>query len=299
MLGRSIFGIDLGDRSDDLAVPLEHARRWVYGRVSRPVCAPGWLPTPPRHRLRVALAAVRRVIDEAIASARDNPDSGAELIQLLMNTTDPETGQPLTDQAISDELFIFVLAGHDTTSTTLTYALWSLGHHQQIQDRVAAEVSALGDRPLTVDDVGNLPYTVRVIHESLRMCPPGAALTRSAMRDVVVDGFRVPAGTNFVIGIYAIHHDPAWWDDPETFDPDRFTAERSVGRERWQFVPFGGGPRACVGQHFAMLEATLALASIVRAVNLDSVDPDFPLDLAFTVTAGAPIPVRVSARVPA
>jgi len=96
------------------------------------------------------------------------------------------------------------------------------------------------------------------------MCPPGAALTRSAMRDVVVDGFRVPAGTNFVIGICAIHHDPAWWEDPETFDPDRFTPERSVGRERWQFVPFGGGPRACVGQHFAMLDATLALAGIVR-----------------------------------
>ena len=128
------------------------------------------------------------------------------------------------------------------------------------------------------------------------MCPPGAALTRSAMRDVVVDGFRVPAGTNFVIGICAIHHDPAWWEDPETFDPDRFTPERSVGRERWQFVPFGGGPRACVGQHFAMLDATLALAGIVRKVTLESTDPGFPLDLAFTVTAGAPIPARVSAR---
>ena len=124
------------------------------------------------------------------------------------------------------------------------------------------------------------------------------APTRSATRDVVVDGLRVPAGANIIIGIYAIHHDPAWWDDLETFDPDRFTPERSVGRERWQFVPFGGGPRACVGQHFAMLEATVALASIVRKLTLYSTEPGFPLDLAFTVTAGAPIPAKVSARVP-
>jgi len=100
VLGQSIFGIDLGNRADDLAIPLENARRWVYGRISRPVRAPGWLPTPPRHRLRVALKAVRTVIEEAIASAREDLDSGAELIQLLMNATDPETGRPLTDRAI-------------------------------------------------------------------------------------------------------------------------------------------------------------------------------------------------------
>ena len=170
VLGRSIFGIDLGSRADDLAAPLESAQRWVYGRVSRPVRAPGWLPTPPRRKFRAALGAIREIIDEAIASARDNPESGGELIRLLLNSTDPETGRPLTEREISDELFIFVLAGHDTTSTTLTYALWALGRNQQIQEQVAAEVRSLGERPLTVDDVHALPHTVRVIHEVICEC---------------------------------------------------------------------------------------------------------------------------------
>ena len=299
VVGQSIFGLDLGDRADELALPIKRSLHWVTRRASRPVRSPGWLPTPARRRLRSALTTVRLVIDEAIAAARDDPERDAELIRLLMDTIDPATGRPLTDRAISDELFIFVIAGHDTTSTTLAYSLWALGRHPAIQDKVAAEVAAIGDRELSVDDVHRLPYTVRVIHEALRLCPPGPTLPRKAMRDVVVDGYRIPAGTIVLVGIYALHHDPAWWEDPESFDPDRFTPERSAGRERWQYLPFGGGPRACIGQHFAMLEATLGLASIVRKVEISAIQSDFPVALPFTMTAGGPVPARIRARVPA
>jgi hypothetical protein len=107
---------------------------------------------------------------------------------------------------------VFLIAGHDTTSTTLTYALWALGHHPELQDRVANEVGELGDRPLTVDDLPALPFTAQVIHEALRLCPPAAALARLATRDTVMDGFRVERGTNLIVGIYALHRDPALWD---------------------------------------------------------------------------------------
>jgi len=299
VVGESIFGLDLGDRAQELGPPIRQALRWVTHRSTRPVRSPGWLPTPARHRFRSSLAAIRAVIDEAINAARDDPERNAELIRLLLETTDPATGELLTDQAIGDELFAFVVAGHDTTSTTLSYSLWAMGRDSVLQDRVAAEVAALGDRPLTVEDVPGLPFTVQVVHEALRICPPGPVITRLAMRDVIIDGHRVPAGSNVMIGVYALHHDPALWTDPEKFDPDRFAPGRSAERDRWQFLPFGAGQRNCIGSHFAMLEATLGLASIVRRVDITSKGSTFPVALPFTMTAGAPVLAGIRARVPA
>jgi cytochrome P450 len=186
-----------------------------------------------------------------------------------------------------------MLAGHDTTSTTLTYALWSLGHDRDLQERVRAEVAALGDQALTPDDVAELGLTVRVLHEALRLCPPAAGTLRAPTRDIVVDGYRVEANTMAVVSCYALHRDPALWEDPLKFDPDRFLPERSKDRSRWQYLPFGGGPRSCIGDHFAMLEATLALATIVRAVEIESLGLDFPLATPFTVVAAAPVHARV------
>ena len=136
-------------------------------------------------------------------------------------------GLPLSDAEICDELVLFMLAGHDTTSTTITYALWALGRHRELQDRVLDEVAELGDRALTPDDIPRLRFTVQVLHEALRLCPPAPSISRMAMRDVEVDGYRVPAGTMAVVGIYAMQRDPALWDDPLEFDPDRFSPERS------------------------------------------------------------------------
>ena len=135
-----------------------------------------------------------------------------------------------------------------------------------------------------------------MIHESLRLCPPAAAVGRLAVRDVTVDGWRVPAGTNVIVGIMALHTDPVLWSDPERFDPDRFLPEFSHTRDRWQYLPFGAGPRSCIGDHFAMLEATLGLATIVRAVRLESLEERFPLAVPFTMTASGPIPAMVTAR---
>jgi len=247
--------------------------------------------------MRRSLAALHGVIDRAVAQARSSDDSDAELVRLLVEARDPDTGQPLSDEAIRAELLVFLLAGHDTTATTLTYALWALGRDGAIQGRLAAEAQALGDRVLQVEDASRLPYTVQVLHEALRVCPPAPAFGRLAMRDVVIDGYRVPKGTNVVVGAYALQHDPALWEHPERFDPERVSPERAQGRSRWQFFPFGAGPRSCIGDHFAMLEATLGLATIVRRVEIEAMTGDFPIALPFTMTAGGPIPARVRARV--
>ncbi|MFL6156973.1 MAG: cytochrome P450 [Marmoricola sp.] len=295
VITRSAFGLDLGDRAHDLGPAIVRLLAWNTKRALRPVRAPVWLPTPARWRCRRALAAVGAVIDEAIAAAAD-PSHPADLIRLLQQACDPVTGKQLTAKEVRDELFVFLLAGHDTTSTTLTYALWELGRNPQMQSRVADEVAALGDRELTVEDVARLPFTVQVLHEAMRLCPPAPAIGRLALRDVVVDGYRIAKGVNVVVGCYALHRDPELWEDPERFDPDRFSHERSEGRSRWQYLPFGAGPRSCIGDHFAMLEATLGLATIIRAVTVESLENDFPLALPFTMTAGGPIRARVTPR---
>lgn len=296
VIGRSAFGLDLGERADDLGPHVRFLLSWITERTVRPIRAPRWLPTPARRRMRRSLRAVRTVIGEAMRAARADPDGPAELVNLLLRTTDPDTGAPLTDEQIRDELLIFLFAGHDTTATTLAHSLWALGRDAALQDRVAAEVSSLGDRPLTPEDVPALPFTVRVIHESLRICPPAAAIVRSAMRDVVVDGHRIPAGTYVLVGTYAMHHDPALWPDPERFDPDRFASARLTGEDRWRYLPFGAGPRSCIGDHFAMLEATLGLATIIRRARITSLEPDFPIALPFTLTAGGPIRATIAPR---
>jgi cytochrome P450 len=295
-LGRSVLGIDLNERSDAIAQHMHVASSYTADRALRPVRAPKWLPTPARRRARAAVASMRKVTDDMVRACRADRARDAPLVQALLAARDPETGQLLSDEDISNDLLIFMLAGHDTTATALTYSLWVLGHHPQIQDRVAAEAAAIGDRELSPDDVPRLGYTVQVLHEALRLCPPAAGVARLATCDIAVDGYRVEAGSLVAVGIYALHHDPTLWPNPTVFDPDRFGQENSKGRDRWQFIPFLGGGRPCIGEHFARLETTLALATIIRALEVRSIDSDFTCEVPFTTVAKGPIRAHVRPR---
>jgi cytochrome P450 len=295
-LGRSVLGIDLNERADVIADHMHVASSYTADRALRPVRAPRWLPTPARRRARTAVMSMRKVTNEILQACRADPTRDAPLVQGLIAATDPETGRSISDDDICNDLLIFMLAGHDTTATALTYALWALGHHPDIQDRVAAEAAAIGDRELTPEDVPRLGYTVQVLREALRLQPPAAGVARLATRDIAVAGYRVEAGTLMAVGIYALHRDPALWPRPLDFDPDRFSPEASKGRDRWQFIPFLAGPRSCIGEHFAMLETTLAMATIIRSIEIRSVGQDFPVAVPFTTVADGPIWARVSPR---
>jgi cytochrome P450 len=295
-LGRSVLGIDLNERAETIARCMHVASSYTADRALRPVHAPRWLPTPARRHARAAVRAMRKITDEMVHACREDPTCDAPLVQALIAATDPETGRHLSDDDISNDLLIFMLAGHDTTATALTYSLWILGHHPDIQARVAAEAAAIGDRELTPDDVPQLGYTVQVLHESLRLCPPAAGVGRLATRDIAVDGYRVEAGSLIAVGIYGLHHDPAIWPDPMTFDPDRFSPENTKARNRWEFLPFLGGGRPCIGEHFARLETTLALATIVRALEIRSTDQEFRCEVPFTTVADGPIWAEVRPR---
>lgn len=295
-LGRSVLGVDLNERADTIARCMHVASSHTADRALRPVRAPRWLPTPARRRTRAAVRAMREITDEMVHACRVDPTRDAPLVQALIAASDPETGRPLSDADISNDLLIFMLAGHDTTATALTYSLWVLGHHPDAQDRVAAEVAAIGERELTPDDVPRLGYTQQVLHEALRLCPPAAGVARLATRDIVVDGYRVEAGSLIAIGLYALHHDPQLWPNPSEFDPERFSPENVKNRDRWQFLPFLGGGRPCIGEHFARLETTLALATIVRSTVIESLEDVFDCEVPFTTVAKGPIRARLRRR---
>ena len=213
-LGRSVLGMDLDARADAIGQALRPALSWIADRATRPVNLPQWVPTPGQQRARRANATLHQLAAEILAAVREDPDRDAPLVRALITAADPQTGQPLSDDDICHELVLFILAGHDTTSTTLAYSLWALGRHSEIQDRMFDEVSALGDRPLTPDDVPRLGHTVRVLHEALRLCPPAAGTPRMLKKDLAVDGYRLEAGTMAVVSFYAMHRDPELWDRP-------------------------------------------------------------------------------------
>ncbi|HEX5143395.1 MAG TPA: cytochrome P450, partial [Mycobacterium sp.] len=295
-LGHSVFGVDLSYDAASVGAAMRTALSWTIDRSIQPVKAPHWLPTPKQRRVRRATIRLNELADGILAGVRADPDRDAPLVRALLEATDPHTGQPLRDDEIRSELVLFLLAGHDTTSTTLTYALWALGRHPELQQQVHEEAAALGDRRLTPQDVPALPRTVEVLHEALRLCPPAATIARTPGCDVEVDGYRIEAGTTAILSVPALHRDPTLWEDPQRFDPDRFLPGRSAVRDRWQYLPFGGGPRTCIGDHFAMLEATLALATVLRAVSVEPLTDTFPLATPFTVVPAGAVPARVRRR---
>ena len=228
-LGNSVLGIDLDERADAIAEPLRTALSYVTSRITSFVKPPRWLPTPARARARAAAATLRRLAAEVLQTCRDDPTHDAPLVRAMIAATDPDTGRPLTDDEIRNELIVFMSAGHDTTATTLTYALWALGNNPSMQSRVRAEADAIGEQELTPDDVPRLRYTVQVLHEALRLCPPAHSIPRLITRDIEVDGHLVKSGTLCTVGVYAMHRDPDLWDDPLRFDPDRFSSGECRG----------------------------------------------------------------------
>jgi cytochrome P450 len=269
---------------------------WAVGRAMRPVNTPRWWPTRSRQRAVAASDGLHRLAADILRTCRNNPDIDAPLVRALMAATDPDTGSRLSDRAICDELVLFIVAGHETIATALTYALYAVGHHPQAQQRVAVEVAELSAGPVTAHDIPRLGYTVQVLQEAMRLCPPTAALGRMVMQDIAIDGYRVQAGTLALVSVIALHHDPDLWPDPLAFNPDRFASTAPSAGRRWDYLPFGAGPRRCLGDHFAMQEATVALAGILRHVEIRSLRNDFPTTAPLTVIAAAPVPASVKGR---
>ena len=229
---------------------------------------PVWVWHPAKRRLKHTAALLRAAVGGIVARHRRDGGEGAGLIQRLLAARDPDTGQPMSDEQITDNLLTFLLAGHETTAKALTWTLYLLARAPQWQQRVREEVAAVaGGEPITAAHLERLPVATRVLKEAMRLYPPAPIMTRLAAENVELGGCKLSAGTLIVLPIFAIHRHRKLWADPDRFDPDRFLPEHEAQYVRTQFMPFGFGQRTCIGMSFAMLEATVLLASFVRAAR--------------------------------
>jgi cytochrome P450 len=295
VVGSLLFGADV-----ERAVPVVRTAFPVLGdyvrkRALSPVAPPRHWPTPANRRAHRAQRDVYGVCDELIAEHRARPTGSDDLLSLLIAARDG--GDALDDAEIRDQILIFMLAGHDTTAIALTFALHLLGHHPAAQVRIQAEVDdVLGDRTPTAGDVEQLTYTAMVLKEAMRLYPPAPGMGRRAHSADRIGGHDIPAGADVVVFPWVTHRHPDFWPEPERFDPDRFTPEREAERHRHAYFPFGAGPRACIGQYFSMLEATIVLAMIARRYEVRSTSARPPVRPGITLQPTAGVPVRLRRR---
>ncbi len=231
--------------------------------------APGWIPRPWGGKGRVAAKGLKTSAVDAIERRRASGAERKDLLGLLLAARDPETGRGLSDVELRDNVVTFIGAGHETTALTLTYSLYLIANSPEIQDRLLREVrDVCGDREIDAAMVDAMPYHEQVIKEAMRLYPPVAIIDRIANADIDLgDGVQVKKGDLAFALVYIMHRHKLLWENPERFDPERFSEERSEGRPRFQYMPFGAGPRICIGMKFAYMEAVAILATLVRALK--------------------------------
>jgi cytochrome P450 len=211
------------------------------------------------------LGGLNQVIYRIIGEHRKAQDGVRDFVNMLLESQDPETGAPVTDQQARDEVIGFFIAGHETVSSALTWAFYLLSQNPESWRKLKAEVDeVLGGRTPTVEDVPKLKYVEYVLLEAMRLYPPIFVLMRRAVADDVVGGYHVPAGSTVVLCAYVTHRHRDFWDNPEGFDPERFAPERSAHLPRLAYFPFGGGPRKCIGNTFAMIEMPIVVAMVAQ-----------------------------------
>ena len=299
---QALFGAHVGLAVVRIGRALETTMRVFRRRMMNPLSdLLLQLPLPETFRLRRARADLDRVVYGIIQSRRAEQQAGrrrTDLLTLLLETRDEDTGEGLTDAEIRDEVMTLLLAGHETTANALTWMWTLLAQHPTAEARLHAEVDAvLGGRRATFDDVRDLPFTRQVFSEALRLYPPAWAVSRQAVRDTVLGGHRIPAGSILTVSPYLLHHDERLWANPDAFAPDRFAPETDIKRHKFAFVPFSAGPRGCIGEQFAWTEGVLVAATIAQRWRLARADDDpIPLHPSVTLRPARPIPVIAHRR---
>ncbi len=232
------------------------------------------LPLPSNRRFAGAMAGLDAIVYGMLAERRARAEPGRDLLSLLLAARDADTGEPMSDRQIRDEALTLLLAGHETTANTLAWTMHLLGNDLAAQARLHEELDTVLDgRMPVVTDLPDLRYTIAVISESMRLYPPAWTVGRHLVTDRVICGQLLPAGTMLAMSPWVVHRDPRWWPRPDRFEPGRWlAAEAEPPRPRYAYFPFGGGPRQCIGNSFAEMEAALVLATVARSWRVSTVD---------------------------
>ena len=260
--------------------------------------APTWTPFPGKWKADRGSAYLRGMVRDRVVQRRRTGERHDDLLSLMLDATDPETGAALDEGDIADNILTFIAAGHETTALALTWTFFLLSRHPEIEARVLSEIQAVtAGQPLDASKVASLSYTRMVIQEAMRIYPPAPVVVRQSTRNISIGGEEITPADTVILPIYAVHHHKLLWDEPERFDPDRFTPEAVKSRHRYSYLPFGAGPRICIGMGFALLEAAAILGTLLPAIKLESA-PDFTPTpkLRVTMRPAEGMPMRVYRR---
>jgi cytochrome P450 len=293
-LATSLFNFELREALDDIEPAVYFALSHTNRRLTSPI-DPQKLPLPSTRRFNATLNALNAVIYRIVGEHRKSTNGVEDFVSMLLDSKDPESGAPITDRQARDEVIGFFIAGHETVSSALTWTFYLLSQNPDCWRKLKAEVDdVIGTRTPTVDDVPKLKYTEYALLEAMRLYPPIFVLMRRALDDDIVGGYHVPKGSTVVLCAYVTHRHPDFWDNPEGFDPERFTPERSAGLPRMAYFPYGGGPRKCIGNMFAALEMPLVVAMVAQRyrVNLVPGQVVFP-EPAISLRPRDPVMVRL------
>jgi cytochrome P450 len=294
IVARALFGVDIDEHVDEVGSALEEFME-ASESLSNYVLPRG-VPTPSRVRIKRARERLDRVVYDLIEDRRENPGE-RDVISMLLRVTD-DAGNALSTEQVRDEVVTLLLAGHETTALSLTFTAYALARHPAAEERLVEELDEVLDgRTPTMADLPELSYTERVVKESMRLYPPVPGIVREPVKPDVIDGYTVPAGATIRIHQWVVHRDPRWYDDPLAFRPERWTDGFEESLPRLAYFPFAAGPRRCIGDRFASLEARLLLATIYQQYHLE-LAPGTGLDLMATVTARpkSEIPMTVRRR---
>jgi cytochrome P450 len=265
IIARTLFGADVSGKAHEVGEALTGAMGTFGSRFFRVIRIPEEVPTPTNLRIRRAVARLDKIVYDMIEQRRAGGGDPGDLLSILLHARDEDDGGHMTDKQLRDEAMTLFLAGHDTTALTLSWTWFLLAQHPTETDRLQVELrDVLGGRPPTVDDLPRLPYTEAVIQEAMRLYPPAYAIGRQAIAACEIGGFQVPAGGTIVMSQWIMHRQARWFNEPERFRPERWLDGLARKLPKYAYFPFGGGPRICIGNTFAMLEAVLVLATLAR-----------------------------------
>ena len=274
IVGRTLFGLDLSRHSETASAAFGAALAAIGRRGPGGLQVPMWLPTPSNRRFRRTLRELDALVYEIIARFRAGQDENANqtLLGAYLESRDPATGETMDDRQLRDEVITLYLAGHETTASLLSWALYRLGRDPEMQSRIVGEIDAvLTDGVPSMEQLKSLEYTSQFIHEVLRLYPPAWTVARNAVADDVIMGYRIPGGAILMVSPHFAHRLEEFWPDPLRFDPERFTPEAIAARHPFAYFPFSLGPRICIGMQFSLYEARLVLAMLLRRFEVLSV----------------------------
>jgi cytochrome P450 len=265
---RTLFGADVGSSTTELEADFTEINR-IFGDYFRFPFPPMSFPTPAHRKLRRLVRNIDAFIAELVARRAADGTEHGDLFSILASAVDEETGEPMTPVQLQHEVLNIMVGGYETTTYSLAWLFYLVARHPEVQQRLRDEVDAVlsGGVP-NADDLARLPYTRQVVDESLRVSPSAWQTMRHAVADDVIGGYDVPAGASVYVNLLTLHRHPDYWPDPARFDPDRFAPSVAATRPRNAYIPFGIGPRACLGKLFALTELQIVLAMVVQRFDL-------------------------------